>query len=422
MKGLRNHFCNGKRMLTPLMLTAVLFSCKKEDIQQPEQSFETQNAGAAVALSSSNIIYSESFEGSSFFDAYVKKQTSTSYGITQSTGTVFAGSKAGRFEIRDGDPEASGGTRSEVLFPEQSNLNRWYAFSVYFPSAQYKYDSEDELIAQWHQGGGTTQSLCIRVGKDKWLLRVKPTTSTTQYIELGALPKDKWTSVVMHVKHSSGSDGLIEMWINGQKVVNRAGANMYSLSSGQYETPRYKIGVYKADWNGTSTTETTQRVVYFDNVVLGNEKATYAEIAAAYSGSGSGSTDSGSSGSTVAPSPITGFTLVNSATERDVVAIANGATISLSQYSLNVANIRTSNAPAGYASVKMELSGQQSKTYVDNQAPFALHGDSGTGNYYFGNWAPPATGTYTLKATPYTGSNATGTAGTPYSVTFTITN
>ncbi|MCP2044917.1 T9SS type A sorting domain-containing protein, partial [Pontibacter sp. HSC-36F09] len=44
------------------------------------------------------------------------------------------------------------------------------------------------------------------------------------------------------------------------------------------------------------------------------------------------------------------------------------------------------------------------------------------GNYYYGNWNPPATGTYTLRATPYSGANGTGTPGAPRTISFTFTS
>jgi len=113
---------------------------------------------------------------------------------------------------------------------------------------------------------------------------------------------------------------------------------------------------------------------------------------------------------------VTDFKLVNSATEQDVISIANGQTISLAALKLSKINIRAV-ASTDAKSVKFELSGKQSKNFTDGAAPFALHGDDGKGNFYYGNWNPPATGTYTLKATPYSGS----TAGTAKTITFTIT-
>ncbi|WP_276499515.1 InlB B-repeat-containing protein [Pontibacter litorisediminis] len=117
---------------------------------------------------------------------------------------------------------------------------------------------------------------------------------------------------------------------------------------------------------------------------------------------------------------VTGFVLVNSANEQDIQPIENGAVIQLSSLPSSKLNIRANTSPYSVGSVMLELSGAQSKSYTDNAAPYALHGDDGNGNYYYGNWNPPATGTYTLKATPYSGSKGTGTAGVPLTVSFTI--
>jgi hypothetical protein len=101
------------------------------------------------------------------------------------------------------------------------------------------------------------------------------------------------------------------------------------------------------------------------------------------------------------------------------MSITNGQTISLSALNLEKANIRAVlSQDAG--SVKFALSGLQSKTYTDNAAPYALHGDSGSGNFYYGNWGPPALGTYTLTATPYTSDDASGTTGAAKTITFTF--
>ncbi|MBX0334207.1 InlB B-repeat-containing protein, partial [Pontibacter sp. HSC-14F20] len=117
---------------------------------------------------------------------------------------------------------------------------------------------------------------------------------------------------------------------------------------------------------------------------------------------------------------VTSFTLVNSHTEQDHFQLENGAVIALSELSSTKLNIRANTAPGTVGSVKLELSGTQSRTYTDNAAPYALHGDDGRGNYYFGNWNPPATGTYTLTATPYAGANGTGAAGTPLTISFNV--
>ncbi|WP_240676236.1 InlB B-repeat-containing protein [Botryobacter ruber] len=117
---------------------------------------------------------------------------------------------------------------------------------------------------------------------------------------------------------------------------------------------------------------------------------------------------------------VTGFVLVDASTEQDIRPVSNGDIIALSSLPDTKLNIRGNTSPSTVGSVVLELSGTQSKTYTDDRAPYTLHGDNGNGNYYYGNWNPPATGTYTLKATPYSGSNGTGTPGTPLIVSFTF--
>jgi len=214
---------------------------------------------------------------------------------------------------------------------------------------------------------------------------------------------------------------LIEIWKDGVKLVTRKGASMYAIT-GDFHLPNWKMGIYKSDWNGTGTTSTNLRVLYFDDIKYGKATATYDEMLPVGNG-GSTTPTSPTDGTSTQPATpsntsisVTSFTLVNSATEKEVSTIANGSSIGLSALSLKAANIRAVTSGT-IASVKFELSGAQSKTATDAAAPFALMGDDGNGNYYYGNWNPPALGTYTLKATPY---DSKGVAGASKTITFTI--
>ncbi|HEX6429248.1 MAG TPA: polysaccharide lyase [Niastella sp.] len=403
---------NNQRTLTVSLLLATLFACKKETSVNEDVSAEELNSSVSTKAIG-NLLYQENADGTWFNNSFAKMQAAASYSITASTAQAYSGTKSIRFELRDTDPEVQGGTRAEMTFPVTTNMNRWYSYALYIPSAQYKAESEDEVITQWHQGGGATPALCLRTRGDHFWLRVLGTT----WIDLGAIDKDKWHSYVWHVKHSSGSDGLVEIWRDGTKILNRTGPNGYPLNS-TYHMPFFKYGVYKSDWNGSGTTATNLRVLYFDEVKMGNENATYNDMVP----SGSGSTTPTTPTTPTIPTTlgVVSFSLVNSGTEKDVQTIADGSTITLSTLGLTKANIRAVTTSDVSGSVKFELSGQQSKTSTDNAAPFALHGDDGLGNYFYGNWNPPAAGTYTLKATPYSGDNLTGTAGTPKTITFTI--
>jgi hypothetical protein len=220
------------------------------------------------------VIYSETCDGSTLFASYVKKQTATTYAITQST-NCFSATKSARFELRDTDPEVQSGTRSEIVFPEATNLNQWYSFAVYFPRDGYAKDYSDEVISQWHQGGGLTPALCLRTKNDILYLRVLGVWKS-----LGTITKDTWQSYVMHVKHAADYTGVVEIWRDGKLILTYKGANMYKVT-GDVHNPNWKLGIYKSAWNGSNTTQVKKRVIYFDNIKLGGESATYAQMAPA---------------------------------------------------------------------------------------------------------------------------------------------
>jgi hypothetical protein len=206
------------------------------------------------------------------------------------------------------------------------------------------------------------------------------------------------------------------MWCDGVKIMNYVGPNMYRIGD-DFDEPNMKFGIYKSTWNGSSTTMTSTRVLYYDDIKMGNRYSTYADMVPVPSGTKPSS--STTSTTTTTGLSVTDFKLVNAATESDVMSISNGQTISLSALNLEKVNIRAITS-GDVSSVKLEISGQESDSYTDNTAPFALHGDNGYGNYYYGNWYPPALGTYTLKATPYPSNYASGTAGSSKTVTFTF--
>lgn len=222
---------------------------------------------------SQNIIYKENCDGPTLFAKYAKKQAATSYAITQVSDKCYSGIASARFELRDTDAEVQSGTRAEIVFPMITNLDRWYSFAIYFPKDGYLKDDADEVISQWHQGGGKTPALCLRTRNDILYLRVLGVWKS-----LGAIVKDTWQAYVLHVKHSSGSTGLVEIWKDGKPFFTYKGPNMYKVG-GDIKNPNWKLGIYKSTWNSTAKTKTTKRVLYFDEIKMGNEKVTYNEMA-----------------------------------------------------------------------------------------------------------------------------------------------
>jgi ELWxxDGT repeat protein len=106
------------------------------------------------------------------------------------------------------------------------------------------------------------------------------------------------------------------------------------------------------------------------------------------------------------------FTLVNADTDEDIQTINEGDVITKAESS-NV-NVRYDPAETP-GSVVFSVNGAKVRT--ENEAPYSLAGDR-SGDY--NAWSDANAGSYTLKATPYSEPGGQGTAGTPYTVSFTI--
>jgi hypothetical protein len=408
-----------RSMLALLLAGTLAFSCEKnqlDEVAPVDPDMESALSAGAANLSGSNLIFEETFEGSTAW-SMVHRQFGTSHAFNVATKPVFQGTKSGRFELRDSDPETSGGTRSEVLFPELTHKERWYSFSAYFPSDGYKTDKNNDILNQWHQGGGLSPAATFRVQSDRFQMRVGNTKDTRVRYDIGEQTKDTWHHFVFHFIHSAGADGLLEVWHNGKKVLTLKGGNMYDL-----KLPRWKVGIYKDNWNGSGTTDSKVRIFYLDNVRMGNEKATLADMTSAVV------TSTPTPTPTPEPTPdpisatqaVTSFTLINADTDKDIMTIRDGATISLRQLGTTKLNFRANTNPSTVGSVSFVMTGPNNQTFTDNTAPYALLGDDGNGKYFHGKFKWN-TGTYTLTATPHTSSRAGGNTGTPRTIKFTVT-
>ena len=114
----------------------------------------------------------------------------------------------------------------------------------------------------------------------------------------------------------------------------------------------------------------------------------------------------------------TSFTLVDAdaVTDVDIQTLVNGAVLNLATLPTRNLNIRANVNPATTGSVVFSLTGAQSRNQTENVAPYALFSDV---NGDYNAWTPPV-GSYTLLATPYSGSGGTGTAGAALSINFSV--
>ena len=258
-------------LLTAAFSILLFAACKKDSIVDDKKPVPPSDTSGTR----NNLIYEEKMEGSAPFSTAHGMEVGTwDYALQFVTSPVFQGQKSARFEIRIDQPLIQNGKRSEVTIVKGSDgditKDTWYSFSAYFPTDGYEFDSEREVINQWYQDGSPATS--IRTQEDRFLLESGNTMDTREQYDLGPITKNTWHEFVLHFIHSYGSDGLIEIWHNGTKVLTVNGGNMYDDV-----LPKWKIGLYKAAFK-TDNSLVTKRVIYFDNIRVGNSNATYADM------------------------------------------------------------------------------------------------------------------------------------------------
>ncbi len=127
------------------------------------------------------------------------------------------------------------------------------------------------------------------------------------------------------------------------------------------------------------------------------------------------------SGATPTPTPsatksVASFTLLNAQNNTGVMPLSNGTVVNLSNLPANCLNIRANTNPATVGSVKFGYDGNSSYR-VENIVPYDLAGDTSDPN--IPNCWTLTAGSHVITATPYSSSGASGTIGTPLTVSFT---
>lgn len=216
----------------------------------------------------SSVIFFEAFEGAHpFGKAYRLETGDWPYALQYVDKPGYPDNKCARFEIRKDQPLIENGKRSEVtIIKHLPGREMWYSFSVHFPTDGFETDTERELISQWYQNGSPATSL--RVRQDLLYLESGNERDTRKQHTLTQIKKDRWYELVLHFIHAPTTDGLIEVWLDGTKLLEVRGGNMYNDL-----LPKWKIGVYKAAFKKDKSV-VDKRVVYFDNIKVGNATAT----------------------------------------------------------------------------------------------------------------------------------------------------
>ena len=201
--------------------------------------------------------------------------------IVRSTEQAKAGSYSAKFTLNKSDEDQGGSKRAELTDwsgrMEDPKSERWYGLSMFLPSS-FIADPCEEMVFQWHGVNSvdldgesmSNPALAMITRNGRWVFN-----DWDGPVDLGLYTKDAWTDWVLHIKFSPDQDGLIEIWKNGAKVFTRTGKNTYRDKVGNY----FKMGIYKYGWKDGYTTNTSTRILYFDEVRVGDETSSYAAVA-----------------------------------------------------------------------------------------------------------------------------------------------
>lgn len=204
-------------------------------------------------------------------------------------------SEAGRKAVRCVVPYKLGTYRSEIALPHEDGFHeRWYGARIYVPKDWVSgSDSGGDTVMQWH--GRTSKEkldklvppLSIAILHDRWVVHqgsgpMDNINRVTKTLE-ATVEKGRWVAWVVHVSWSSGDDGSVEIWKDGQKVFAAKGPNTFLTTP---VTPYFKTGIYHPQWKEKNeekfkqeTTKLTERVIYTADVKIGSEKAKYKDVA-----------------------------------------------------------------------------------------------------------------------------------------------
>ena len=142
-----------------------------------------------------------------------------------------------------------------------------YYFSGSFFASRAEWDPVTEggstVITQLKQYGGGHPNFELRLSNngDYAMTWRAVRHGLTEYQEMGVALPDQWNDLKIYTKHTQDEDGIFQVWLNGEQVVNYSGPTMYRDAEGYL-----KFGMY--------TEIHDERVIYWDAIDISDHIST----------------------------------------------------------------------------------------------------------------------------------------------------
>ena len=268
-------------VFTALYIVAVVLASSAQSLASSAQSL-APSAQSLASSAQSTVAWRADLESGNLSQwGWVHEKESGRVSTVESP--VRQGRYAARFEVRSGDNNVAGsgtGERAEVLDPGGTNSDAsegreaYWAWSTYFPSDFDAPMGQWNVFTQFHHSGSTGQSNIHFDVRDLSTIGLRvmggnANSPTRRDFTLASLTRGKWYDFVFHVRWASDNTGFVEVWVDGNKVVDKT--NTPTLYSGMFAY--LKQGYYRSAHSGTT-------VIYHDGTRRGTS---YEDVAAEFS-------------------------------------------------------------------------------------------------------------------------------------------
>lgn len=241
---------------------------------------------ACISSANAGVVFSDQFDSSSF-SGWAPSGNATASIVNS---PVRGGNYAAQLSLDRLHDKVSRRTELTLIKPKfEIGKEYWIGFSNYLPVLEDSGKRGEFFAFQIHKrpdaaDASGKQPLTLTANPTSWRVNVHFDANATTAVRgdslrrfaAGDIDYGQWTDWVIHIHLSYASDGSLEVWKDGNKIVSYLGPNCYNDKLG----PFMKIGVYNSSWvSREGATAADQRTIYYDKVSVGDETASYADVA-----------------------------------------------------------------------------------------------------------------------------------------------
>jgi len=217
---------------------------------------------------------------------------------------AYSGSKSVKFTFNYNDWDGNNivnGKRAEILMSPNPVCQKlvlgkvyWVGFSSFIPNDWANdYKNNFDIIWQFHSsknGPGEGNPLektggppmYAVVSNDSIKIYVRPNIQNGTYLKkLATIPliKGEWDKWIVQVKFDYNNGGIFQLWHNDSLIVSYLNQSTIYHTDWQKneDGPYVKFGIYKSQW-GNVPTKVKQRVIYYDDIIVGDSTTNYSII------------------------------------------------------------------------------------------------------------------------------------------------